>query len=49
MTSEASQAVTGTDELLQGVLFSMRDAVCVLSRDGRILSSNDAWKHRRSG
>ena len=43
MTSEVSHAVTGTDELLQGVLSSIRDAVCVLSCDGRILSSNDAW------
>ena len=43
MTSEVSHPVTGTDELLQGVLSSIRDAVCVLSGDGRILSSNDAW------
>ncbi len=43
MTSEVSHAVAGTDELLQGVLSSIRDAVCVLSCDGRILRSNDAW------
>lgn len=37
MTSEV------TDELLQNVLSSVREAMCVLSRDGRVLSSNDAW------
>jgi PAS domain S-box-containing protein len=34
---------SGTDELLQSVLSSVREAMCVLSRDGRVLSSNDAW------
>ncbi len=44
MASEMLHAATGTDELLQSVLSSVRDAMCVLSRDGRILSSNDAWE-----
>lgn len=42
MTSEVSRAATGTDELLQSVAASVREAMCVLFRDGRILSSNDA-------